>query len=104
MFEYNHYCLGIWINAQIYRVRTTMRKYFVHGMCHYSLQLNLFSLFAARDRKHNSMSVGSEIGDEEGKSSQDNDLEKMTVPKPKGGKKGDGDSDSDDDAFDDRSV
>ena len=50
------------------------------------------------------MSVGSEIGDEEGKSSQDNDLEKMTVPKPKGGKKGDGDSDSDDDTFDDRSV
>ena len=48
------------------------------------------------------MSVGSEIGDEEGKSSQDNDLENMTVPKPKVDKKGD--DDSDDDAYDDRAV
>ena len=44
--------------------------------------------------------MGSEIDDEEGKSPQDNDLEKMTVPKPKADKGAD--SDSDDDAFDDR--
>jgi len=46
--------------------------------------------------------VGSEADDEEGKSSQENNLEKMTVPKPKTGKEAD--SDSDDETFDDRSV
>lgn len=59
----------------------------------------------ARDRKHHSLSVGSEVDDEEGKSSQDIDVEKMVVPKPKAKAKNKGaDSDSDEDGLDDRSV
>lgn len=56
----------------------------------------------ARDMKHRSISAGSEVDDGQGKSSQDNDLEKMTVPKPKADKGGE--SDSDDDAFDERTA
>lgn len=58
-------------------------------------------LFVARDRKHHSLSVGSEIDDAEGLVAKDSD-ETMTVPKPKSSKKVD--SDSDDDAFDDKPV
>ncbi|KAJ7392850.1 Transcription factor iws1 [Desmophyllum pertusum] len=53
----------------------------------------------ARDRKHHSLSVGSEIYDEEGEVTKDSD-ETMKVPKPKSSKPVD--SDSDDDAFDDK--
>ncbi|XP_068686197.1 protein IWS1 homolog [Montipora foliosa] len=55
----------------------------------------------ARDRKQHSGSLGSEADDEEAKGSQDNDLEKMTVPKPKGANEEDGDSEDD---LEDRSV
>ena len=58
-----------------------------------------FSLFVARDRKHHSLSVGSEVDDEEGSAMKDSD-ETMKVPKPKSSKMAD--SDSDDDAFDDK--
>lgn len=57
----------------------------------------------ARDRKHHSLSMGSEVDDEEGKSAQGDDLEKMVVPKPTAKDK-EADSDSDDDAFDNKSV
>lgn len=57
-----------------------------------------------RDKKQQSASVGSEVDDEEAKSSQDNNLEKMTVPKPTSNKAGDSDDDDDDDDVDDRSV
>ena len=59
-------------------------------------------MFQARDKKQQSASVGSEVDDEEAKSSQDNNLENMTVPKPTSNKAGD--SDDDDDDVDDRSV
>ena len=59
------------------------------------------SLSIARDLKHHSMSMGSEVDDEEGKRAQGDDLEKMVVPKPKDKE---ADSDSDDDAFDNKSV
>lgn len=55
----------------------------------------------ARDRKQHSASLGSEVDDEEAKGSQDNDLEKMTVPKPKGANEEDDDSEDD---LEDRSV
>ena len=47
--------------------------------------------------------MGSEVDDEEGKSAQGDDLEKMVVPKPTAKVK-EADSDSDDDAFDNKSV
>ena len=47
--------------------------------------------------------MGSEVDDEEGKSAQGDDLEKMVVPKPTAKDK-EVDSDSDDDAFDNKSV
>lgn len=65
------------------------------------LQLTGELIFVARDMKHRSISAGSEVDDGEGKSSQDNDLEKMTVPKPKADKGEESDSD---DAFDDRTA
>ncbi|KAL9963944.1 hypothetical protein ACROYT_G027507 [Oculina patagonica] len=55
----------------------------------------------ARDRKHHTLSVGSEIDDEEGPAAKDS-VETMKVPKPKSSKQAD--SDSDDDAFDDKQV
>ena len=58
-------------------------------------------MFQARDKKQQSASVGSEVDDEEAKSSQDNNLEKMTVPKPTSNKGGDS---VDDAEMDDRSV
>ena len=58
-------------------------------------------MFEARDRKQHSASLGSEVDDEEAKGSQDNDLEKMTVPKPKGANEEDDDSEDD---LEDRSV
>ena len=64
-------------------------------------------MFQAHDKKQQSASVGSEVDDEEAKSSQDYNLEKMTVPKPTGNKGGDSvdyDDDDDDDEMDDRSV
>ena len=67
------------------------------------LLLLFLSLFIARDRKHHSLSMGSEVDDEEGKSAQGDDLEKMVVPKPTAKDK-EADSDSDDDAFDNKSV
>ena len=67
------------------------------------LSLLFLSLFIARDRKHHSLSMGSEVDDEEGKSAQGDDLEKMVVPKPTAKDK-EADSDSDDDAFDNKSV
>ena len=47
--------------------------------------------------------MGSEVDDEEGKSAQGDDLEKMVVPKPTAKDK-EADSDSDDDAFDNKSA
>ena len=68
------------------------------------IKVFLFLSFSiARDRKHHSMSMGSEVDDEEGKSAQGDDLEKMVVPKPTAKDK-EADSDSDDDAFDYKSV
>ena len=67
------------------------------------LLLLFLSLFIARDRKHHSLSMGSEVDDEEGKSAQGDDLEKMVVPKPTAKDK-EADSDSDDDDFDNKSV
>ena len=67
------------------------------------LLLLFLSLFIVRDRKHHSLSMGSEVDDEEGKSAQGDDLEKMVVPKPTAKDK-EADSDSDDDTFDNKSV
>ena len=61
-------------------------------------------LFVARDRKQHSVSLGSEVDDEEGKATKD-DVEAMKVPKPKS-KKGlnDDDDDDEDDDLDDKPV
>ena len=77
--------------------------YVIHTLQVIKLLLLFLSLFIARDRKHHSLSIGSEVDDEEGKSAQGDDLEKMVVPKPTAKDK-EADSDSDDDAFDNKSV
>lgn len=77
--------------------------YVTHTLQVIKLLLLFLSLFIARDRKHHSLSIGSEVDDEEGKSAQGDDLEKMVVPKPTAKDK-EADSDSDDDAFDNKSV
>lgn len=58
----------------------------------------------ARDRKQHSLSLGSEVDDEEVKARKD-DLETMKVPKPKTNKSAlDDDDDDDDDDLDDKQV
>ena len=93
MFYYNHP-----MAMQVYMYVTH-----THTLQVIKLLLLFLSLFIARDRKHHSLSMGSEVDDEEGKSAQGDDLEKMVVPKPTAKVK-EADSDSDDDAFDNKSV